>query len=189
MCAFDPEDVTGWLRAWSAGDSAALDRLVPIVHEELRRLAHHFMRGEAPGHTLQTTALVNEAYLRLIDAQAIHWRDRAHFLAISAKLMRQILVDVARAKGSQKRGRGLRQVCFEEAVNLCGTADVDLLALHEALGRLSTLDDRKGRVVEMRFFGGLTTREIAAVLGVSPNTVLADWSFAKAWLCREMRTE
>jgi RNA polymerase sigma-70 factor, ECF subfamily len=180
------QDVTGWLRAWSDGDSAALDKIVPIVYDELHRLAHRYMRGEDEGHILQTTALVNEAYIRLVGARRVHWRDRAHFLAISAKLMRQVLVDAARACRSLKRGGDVRKVGFDETQAMWGVPGVDVAALDDALQRLSALDERKERVVEMRFFGGMTTREIAEVLGVSANTVLGDWSFAKAWLCRHM---
>lgn len=187
MEASDPHDVTGWLHAWIEGDPSALAHIVPIVHEELRRLAHHYMRREQPGHILQTTALVDEAYVRLVDAGRVDWRNRAHFLAISARLMRQVLVDVARASRSQKRGGRVHQVGFGEAEEVAGRPGVDLEVLHEALNRLSAIDARKGRVVELRFFGGLKTREIAEVLGVSENTVLGDWSFSKAWLSREMQ--
>ncbi len=183
----DAADVTHWLRAWSEGDRSALARIVPVVHDQLHRLAHLYMRREQSGHLLQTTALVNEAYVRLIDSKGLHWRDRAHFLAISARLMREILVDFARERRSRKRGGDGRRVTFAEALEVCGQPAVDLEALNEALDRLSSLDERKGRVVELRFFGGLTTREIAEVLKVSRNTVLSDWSFAKAWLCRAMR--
>lgn len=187
MSALDPNDVTGWLQAWRDGDASALARIVPVVHDELHRLAHQYMRREAKGHILQTTALVNEAYLRLVDARGLHWQNRAHFLGISARVMREILVDVAREHRAWKRGGHLRRVSFDDVVDVCGERSVDLLALHQALNALALVDERKSRVVELRFFGGLTTREIAEVLNVSPNTVLADWSFAKAWLCREMR--
>jgi RNA polymerase sigma factor (TIGR02999 family) len=184
-----PRDVTGWLQAWSEGDESALARIVPVVHEELRRLAHRYMRREQRGHLLQTTALVNEAYLRLVDAKQLHWRNRAHFLAIAARVMREILVDFARQRKARKRGGDRTLVRFDEALGVAGERTLDLEALNEALTTLASIDHRKSRVVELRFFGGLTTPEIAEVLDVSPNTVLADWSFAKAWLSREMARE
>jgi len=183
-----PQDVTGWLQAWSEGDQSVLAKIVPVVHRELHRLAHHYMRREQKGHLLQTTALVNEAYLRLVDARGVRWQNRAHFLAISAQVMREILVDFARERGSLKRGGDVQKVSFDEALEVAGEKGVDLEALHEALNALASIDARKSRVVELKFFGGLTTQEIAEVLKVSPNTVLGDWSFAKAWLCREMQT-
>ena len=174
------------LLAWGSGDEAALAQLVPLVHEELRRIARRCMAGEKAGHSLQATALVNEAYLRLIDVQRINWQNRAHFLAMSARLMRRILVDAARAKGYQKRGGGLVRVTFLEELTVANEPGVDLVAVDEALEALTSLDERKGRVVELKFFGGLTVEETADVLKVSPETVMRDWKFAKAWLLREL---
>jgi RNA polymerase sigma-70 factor (ECF subfamily) len=188
MTAFARQEVTEWLQAWSEGDRSALNKLIPAVYAELHRIAHHYMNLERTGHILQTTALVNEAYIRLVDSTQHHWRNRAHFFAISAEVMRQILVDFARSSHSHKRGGKVRQVSLHEAQLLSDEKDVDLVALNDAIDALAEFDKRKSRVVEMRFFGGLSTEEIAEVLKVSPNTVLSDWSFAKAWLCREMRT-
>ncbi len=186
MMAFVQQDVTQLLQAWSDGDRSALERLVPAVYAELHRLAHHYMTQEQPGHVLQTTALVNEAYLRLVDSKQRHWRNRAHFLAVSARVMRQILVDFARAQRSRKRGGELQKVSLNEALVVPGEKEVDLVALHDALDALARFDQRKSQVAELRFFGGLKTQEIAEALKISPNTVLSDWSLAKAWLCREM---
>lgn len=179
--------MTGLLLAWGTGDEAALDRLVPIVHGELRRIARRCMAGERKGHSLQATALVNEAYLRLIDVQHVNWQNRAHFLAMSARLMRRILVDYARAKGYQKRGGGAVKVTFDEGLPVVGGRDQDLVAVDDALEALARIDERKGRVVELRFFGGLSVEETATVLKVSPETVMRDWKLAKAWLLRELR--
>jgi len=187
MTALEQPDVTELLQAWGRGDKSALDKLIPIVYAELHRLAHQYMSGEQRGHILQTTALINEVYLRLIDSNRQSWRNRAHFLAISAQLMRQILVEFARAHRSHKRGGEVRQVSLDEALIVSDEQDVDLETLHDALNALASFDKRKSRVVELRFFGGLSTEEIAEVLNVSPSTVLTDWSFAKAWLCREMQ--
>ena len=189
MKSAPPQNVTRWLQAWSEGDQSALARIVPVVHRELHRLAHHYMRREQKGHLLQTTALVHEAYLRLVDGKQVHGQNRAHFLAISARVMREILVDFARERRSLRRGGDAQRVTFDEALEIAGEKSIDLEALHEALNALAAIDERKGRVVELRFFGGLTTREIAEVVKVSPNTVLADWSFAKAWLCRKLRAD
>jgi RNA polymerase sigma-70 factor, ECF subfamily len=186
MPVTSPEAVTQLLLAWQAGDRTALDALLPIVYGELRRLAHAHMRRERAGHLLQTTALVNEAYLQLIDAGKVKWRDRAHFFAISAKLMRQILVHHARSRDAEKRGGGLRHVSLVEAAVCAPTSDADLLELDEALTALEAFDARKARVVELRFFGGLTLQEAAEVLEVSPDTVWRDWDLAKTWLYREM---
>ena len=183
----DPADVTGLLLAWGTGDEAALERLVPIVHGELRRIARRCMAGERKGHSLQATALVNEAYLRLIDVQHVNWQNRAHFLAMSARLMRRILVDYARSKGYQKRGGGAAKVTFDEGLPVVGGRDPDLVAVDDALDALAKVDERKSRVVEMRFFGGLSVEETASVLKVSPETVMRDWKLAKAWLLRELR--
>lgn len=177
-------EVTQLLLAWREGDRAALDRLIPLVHAELRRLARRYMRQERAGHTLQTTALVNEVYLRLIDTPQIQWQDRAHFFSIAAQLMRRILVDLARARNYQKRGGGARPLAFDEALVVSPEQDADVVALDEALDALARIDERKSRVVEMRFFGGLKEKEIALALQVSPETVRRDWRLAKAWLLR-----
>jgi RNA polymerase sigma factor (TIGR02999 family) len=181
-----PGTVTGLLMAWRGGDDAALEQLVPLVHEELHRIARGCMRGERAGHSLQATALVNEAYLRLIGAQQVDWQNRVHFLAVSARLMRRILVDFARSKKYQKRGGGAQPVTLDEAL-VVAEPGRDLMALDEALDALGKLDERKARVVEMRFFGGLSVEETAAALGVSGDTVMRDWRLAKAWLLRELR--
>jgi RNA polymerase sigma-70 factor (ECF subfamily) len=170
-----PEEVTELLLAWNKGDSSALYRLVPLVYAELHRLARGYLRRERAGHTLQTTALIHEAYLRLIDARRVQWQNRAHFFGVAARLMRQILVGLARERGYQKRGGGARQVSFDEA-----------LVIDEALAALAQFDERKAQVVEMRFFGGLTEEEIAAALDVSPETVRRDWRLARSWLRRRL---
>ena len=177
--------VTGLLLAWQQGDDAALHELVPLVHDELRRIAAACMRGERPGHTLQATALVNEAYLRLVDVRKVDWRDRAHFLAMSARLMRRILVDVARSKGYQKRGGSAVRVSFSEELPIADRSG-ELVAIDDALASLEQLDPRKSRVIELRFFGGLSVEETAQVLDVSPATVMREWKLAKAWLAREI---
>ncbi len=187
-----PQTVTESLIAWSQGDEAALNQLIPLVHDELRRLAKRYMRrerGQRPGHTLQTTALVNEAYMRLIDASQVQWQNRAHFFAISARLMRQILVDYARAQKYAKRGGGAPQVSLDEAATFTAERAPDLVALDDALNALAAVDERKSRVIEMRFFGGLSVEETAEVLKVSPDTVMRDWRLAKAWLLRELNRE
>jgi RNA polymerase sigma factor (TIGR02999 family) len=181
-----PQDVTRLLLAWGDGDESALAELVPLVHAELKRLARRYLRGERPGHPLQTTALVNEAYLRLVDARRVRWQNRAHFFGVSARLIRQILVDAARERGYQKRGGGVRHVPLDEGLAAGGGRDFDLMALDEALRSLADLDGRKGRVVELRFFGGLTVEEAADILQVSPETVQRDWRLAKAWLRRRL---
>jgi RNA polymerase sigma-70 factor, ECF subfamily len=181
-----PEEVTDLLLAWGRGDRSALDRLIPLVYEELRRLAHRYMGQERPGHTLQTTALVNEAYLRLIDASRVRWQNRAHFFAVSAQLMRRILVDFARAHRNLKRGGAAQQVSLDEALPVAREPDADLVALDEALTALAAIDPRQARAVELRFFGGLSVDEAAEVLKVSPETVHRDWRVAKAWLLREL---
>jgi RNA polymerase sigma factor (TIGR02999 family) len=178
--------VTELLLAWRDGDQSALERLMPAVHEELRRLARRQMRGERPGHTLQTTALVNEAYLRLIDLNRVRWQDRAHFFAISARLMRRILVDHARSRRYQKRGGGVANVTLDEALIGSPERGADLVALDDALQALAAVDPRKSQVVEMRYFGGLTVEEAAEALHVSGETVMRDWRLAKVWLLREM---
>jgi RNA polymerase sigma factor (TIGR02999 family) len=181
----DHGEVSGLLRAWSDGDRAALDRLTPIVYNELRRLARRYMRGERPGHSLQTTALVNEAYMRLIDYTSMQWQNRAHFFAVSSQLMRRILVDHAR-RHNLKRGGGVQHVSLEETATVGGDRAADLVALDDAMDALARIDYRKVEVVEMRFFGGLSVEETAEVLKVSTVTVMRDWSTAKAWLYREL---
>jgi RNA polymerase sigma factor (TIGR02999 family) len=181
--------VTELLLKWRDGDEAALERLAPIVHDELRRIARQCMVRERGGHTLQATALVNEVYLRLIQVQRVNWQNRAHFLAISARLMRRILVDYARSKGSKKRGGGAVNVTFDEGLPVAAEPGMDLVALDDALKTLAEVDERKSRVVELRFFGGLSVEETATVLAVSPETVMRDWKLAKAWLMRELRGE
>jgi RNA polymerase sigma-70 factor (ECF subfamily) len=180
-------DVTGLLLQWGQGDQNALGRLIPLVHQELHRIARRCMAGENAGNSLQATALVNEAYLRLVDGTAVAWHDRAHFLAVSARVMRRILVDHARARCAEKRGGQAARVTFDEALVVTDDERLDFIALDDALQALSTFDDRKSRVIEMRFFGGLSVEETAAVLKVSPATVMGDWRLAKAWLKREMR--
>ncbi len=186
--ASENAEVSGLLRAWSDGDRAALDRLTPIVYEELRCLARRYMRGERPGHSLQTTALVNEAYMRLIDYKSMQWQNRAHFFAVSSQLMRRILVDHAR-RHNLKRGGGLPHISFEDTAEVGADRAADLVALDDALDALARIDHRKVQVVEMRFFGGLSVEETAEVLKVSPITVMRDWSTAKAWLYRELTGE
>jgi len=178
-------EVSTLLRAWSDGDRGALDRLTPIVYDELHRLARRYMKGERPGHTLQTTALVNEAYMRLADYKDMQWQNRAHFFAVSAQLMRRILVEHAR-RHNLKRGGGAQHVSLEDAVVVGGGRAADLVALDDAMNALARLDARKVQVVEMRFFGGLSVEETAEVLKVSPVTVMRDWNTAKAWLYREL---
>jgi len=179
-------EVTQLLLAWSQGEPAALEKLVPLVHAELSRLAHHYMAGERTGHTLQTTALVNEAYLRLVDSSQVRWQNRAHFMAVSAQLMRRILVDFARSRNYLKRGAGAQQVTLDEAMVISEAPDLDVVELDRALGELAAVDARKSQVVELRFFGGLTEEEAAEVLKVSPETVRRDMRLAKTWLLREM---
>jgi len=178
--------VTDLLVAWSDGDQSALERLMPLVHDELRRMAGRYMRGERPGHTLQATALVNEAYLRLIEIRRVRWQNRTQFFALAARSMRRILVDSARARRSHKRGGGAETILLDEALVISQEPDAALVALDETLEALKTLDPRKAQVVELRYFGGLTVAETAEVLKISPETVMRDWNFAKAWLSREM---
>ena len=178
--------VTRLLVAWGQGDEQALDQLTPLVYKELRRLAQWHMNGERPGHTLQATALVNEAYLRLVDINRIQWQDRAHFFAMAARQMRRILIDAARKHGNQKRGGDVQKVSLAEGLVVPDRPE-ELVALDEALLALTQIDERRGRVVEMKFFGGLNVEEIAEVLGVSSDTVKRDWKLAKAWLGRELR--
>ena len=189
MGANAPEEVTGLLQAWCHGDRAALDQLIPLVHDELHRLAHQYMVREPAGHVLQTTALVNEAYMRLIDASRVEWQNRAHFFAISANLMRRILVDFARSRRYKKRRAGTRDAHLDldrgQIPHL--QAGPDIIALDDSLQALAALDPRGARVVELRFFGGLTVEETAEVLAVSPKTVKRDWAGAKVWLLGQMK--
>jgi RNA polymerase sigma-70 factor (ECF subfamily) len=179
------EDISTLLRAWSNGDQSALERLTPVVYDELHRLARRYMKGERSGHSLQTTALVNEAYMRLVDYERMQWQNRAHFFAVSAQLMRRILVEHAR-RHNLKRGGGMQHVSLDEASMVDGDQDTDLVALDDALNGLARIDPRKVQVVEMRFFGGLSVEETAEVLKVSPVTVKRDWRAARAWLYREL---
>jgi RNA polymerase sigma-70 factor, ECF subfamily len=178
--------VTQLLRAWSLGDAAALDGIVPLVEAELRRLARAYMARERGGHTLQTTALMNEAYVRLVDARGLPWSSRAHFVGIAARLMRRVLVDHARARGYKKRGGGARQTTLDEGMAVSAAPNVDIVALDRALDALATVDERKSRVIELRYFGGLTVEETAEALHVSPDTVKRDWRLAKLWLLRAL---
>ncbi len=180
-------EVTSLLRGWRQGDAAALDKLMPLVYDELHRLAHRYMVHEQAGHTLQTTALVNEAYIRLIDTRQVEWRDRAHFFAISANLMRRILVEFARSRHSGKRGGEGHRVDLDESAVFPFAPDADLVALNDALDALSTVDAREAQVVELRFFGGLSVEETAEVLKVSTNTIMRDWNHAKVWLLHQLK--
>jgi RNA polymerase sigma-70 factor, ECF subfamily len=179
-------DLTQLLLAWSQGEPGALDKLIPFVYEELSRLAHYYMSGERAGHTLQTTALINEAYLRLVDLGQMQWKNRAHFFAVSAQLMRRILVDFARSRNYLKRGGAFQQVSLADEMVISEDCQEDLVALDEALNALAAIDERKSRVVELRFFGGLTEDETAEVLKISSETVTRDWRLAKVWLLRRM---
>jgi len=185
-------EITRLLKAWGRGDAAALDRLTPLVYEELRRLARNYMKKEQRGHSLQATALVNEAFIRLVDARAIDWQDRAHFFAVSARMMRRVLVDAARARASAKRGGLAERVDHSTAVDLdrfpASPADVSaqLCALDDALNTLAAMDPRRAQVVELRYFGGLSVEETGHVLQISPQTVMRDWKLARAWLAREL---
>jgi len=179
-------EVTELLLAWSGGNQSALDRLVPLMYPELRRLAHRCMRGERKEHTLQTSALINEAYLRLVDSARVKWQDRAHFLSVSAQLMRRILVDFARSRQSRKRGDGARPVSLDTALNLHHMRSRELVKLDDALNELAEIYPRRAKVIEMRFFGGLSVEETSEALGVSPDTVMRDWRIARAWLHRAL---
>jgi len=181
-------DVTELLVAWCDGDQAALERLMPLVYPELHRLAHHYMRDERPNHLLQTTALVNEAYLRLIDVTRVRWQNRAHFFAVSARMMRRILVNAAKARDAHKRGGTASHVVLDEEAVAAPERAVDVVALDEALTVFAAIDPRGAQVVELRFFGGLSVEETAHVLHVSPETVMRDWKVAKTWLFRELRS-
>jgi RNA polymerase sigma factor (TIGR02999 family) len=186
MAAASPQDITQLLKAWSNGEQAALDQLIPLVYHELHRLAHRYMGRERGAHTLQSTALVHEAYERLIHLKETSWQNRAHFFAVSAQLMRRILVDYARSGRYNKRGGEWRQIPLNEAVAVFLDRRTDIVALDDALHALAAIDPRKGRVVEMRFFGGLGVKETAEVLNVSVETVMRDWRLAKVWLLREL---
>lgn len=179
-----PQQITQLLIAWGNGDKAALEDLLPLVYDELHRLARQYMRHERPGNTLQTSALVNEAYVRLVDQKNVKWQDRAHFFAIAAQLMRRILVDHARKRSSQKRAGGAQRVTLDEALVVSDERAAEVVALDDALVSLADIDERKSRIVELRFFAGLSIEETAEVLAVSPGTVMRDWTLAKAWLRR-----
>ncbi|HSQ25273.1 MAG TPA: sigma-70 family RNA polymerase sigma factor [Pyrinomonadaceae bacterium] len=181
-----PHQVTRLLQKWSDGDERALDQLMPLVHDELHRLAHQHIRREGPGHILQTSALINEAYLRLVDQPEIRWENRSHFFGIAARLMRRILVDDARKRNSAKRGGSLIHVPLDEATSVAEEQAANVTAVDDALKRLETLDARQAQIIELRFFGGLSIEETANVLQVSPGTVMRDWTFARAWLRNEM---
>jgi RNA polymerase sigma factor (TIGR02999 family) len=184
-----PPDVTALLLSWSGGEAAAADRLIPVVYEELHRQAARAMRREGHSHTLQATALVHEAYLRLVDQQRVQWRNRAHFFGIAAEVMRRVLVDHARARDAAKRGGGAQRLTLGDALGVPSDGtDADVLALHEALERLALLDPDQARLVELRYFGGLNIEESAEALGVSPATVKREWAVARAWLRRELMT-
>jgi len=186
MTASSPQSVTQLLKAWGNGEQQALDQLIPLVYTELHRLAHRYMGRERSAHTLQPTALVHEAYERLIDLKNVSWQNRAHFFGVSAQVMRRILVDYARSRRYSKRGGEWRQVPFNEAVAVFPDRQTDIVALDDALRTLADIDPRKSKVVEMRFFGGLSIKEVAEVLNVSQETVLRDWRLARVWLLREL---
>jgi RNA polymerase sigma factor (TIGR02999 family) len=179
-------EITRLLKSWTAGEEEALEKLTPLVYQELHRLAHHYMAGQRPGHILQSTALVNEVYVRLVDCEQMNWQDRAHFLAMSARLMRRILIDFARSHGYQKRGGGVVPISLDEAPTVGNEPDSNLVVLDDALRALADVDVRKSKVVELKFFGGLSTKETAEVLKVSPETVMRDWRLAKTWILREV---
>jgi len=183
------EEITQLLQAWGSGDEKALEKLVPFVYKELHRMAQHYMAGERPNHTLQTAALINEVYVRLVESRHMNWQNRAHFFAICAQLMRRILVDFARSRRYQKRGGAAVRIPLEEALVVSQDPPADLVALDDALKALASVDERKSRVIELRFFGGLSVAEAAEVLGVSPETVMRDWRLAKVWLLRQLDQE
>ena len=180
------EDITGLLLDWGSGNREALDKLTPLVYNELRALAARQLRGERPDHTLQSTALVHEAYLKLVDQQRVQWHDRDHFFAVAAQVIRHILVSHARARNASKRGGGKTMVAFDESLGVTTRPEMDLIALEDALAGLSQIDPQQGRIVELRFFGGLSIEGTARVLGISPATVKRDWNLARAWLHREL---
>ena len=182
------ENITVMLQDWSRGNRAAADALMPFVYDELRRVAANYLRGERSNHTLQPTALVNEAYLKLIDISNISWQDRVHFFAVASNVMRQILVDHARARASDKRGGAAQTISLNEAVSFSKESEIDLLSLNDALDKLAKLDAKQAQIVEMRFFGGLSVEETALVLGFSTRTINREWSFAKAWLHKTLQS-
>ena len=186
MKSHPPHEITQLLAEWSDGNQSALDELYPLVYDELHKLARRYMSRERKGHTLQTTALINEAYVRLVDQRNVHWTNRSHFFAISAQIMRRILIDHARRQAYAKRGGGARQVSLEEAATVTSNAGSELIRLDEALNSLAERDPRRSRVVELRYFGGLNNEEIAGVLHVSENTVTRDWNMARAWLYQQL---
>jgi len=181
-----PHEITELLEQWSGGNQAALDQLYPLVYEELRRLARSYMRREPKGHTLQTTALINEAYVRLVDQQSVRWQNRSHFFAISAQIMRRILVDHARRHLQAKRGGGAKRISLDEVMIVAKERSEEVLMLDEALSNLARLDPRRSQVVELRYFAGLNNSEIASVLKISENTVMRDWNLARAWLYQQL---
>jgi RNA polymerase sigma factor (TIGR02999 family) len=189
MVLSSTHEVTQLLKAWTTGDERALEKLTPLVYRQLHQAAQRCMAGQRPGHTLQTTALVNEVYLRLVDCGQMNWQDRAHFFAVSAQLMRRILIDFARSRGYQKRGGGALHISLDDAPSVCHEPDMNLVALDDALKELAAVDERKSKVVELRFFGGLSIEETAEVLRVSVETVVRDWRLAKIWLLRELSKE
>ena len=189
MTELPAHEVTRLLQAWSEGDEGALQDLMPLVYSELHRLARRYMAGERSGHTLQTSALVNEAYLRLVDVKKVNWQNRAHFFGIAAQLMRRILVDFARSRRSLKRGGDAPTISLEEGLIVTSARGADVVALDDALRTLAAMDPRRSRVVELRFFGGLSAEEAAEVLKVSPETVMHDWTLAKVWLLRELSVD
>ena len=189
MTQTSSQEITHLLLAWGEGDEAAFDKLMPMVYQELRRLAKRYMSRQRPGHTLQTTALVNEAYLRLIDSSRVRWQNRAHFFAVSAQLMRRILVDFARSRNNLKRGGGVQRVTLDNDLQVASERGTDLIALDDALKELASFNQRQSQIVELRYFGGLSEEETAEVLKVSPRTVRRDWSQARAWLYRQLSRE
>lgn len=184
--SFPPHEITQLLAEWSSGNQEALDKLYPLVYDELRRMAHRYMSRERKGHTLQTTALINEAYLRLVEQRSVTWANRAHFFGIAAQIMRRVLIDYARRYEYAKRGGGAQRVSLEETALVARERAKELIALDEALERLAQMDPRRSRVVELRFFGGMANEEIAAVLKISENTVTRDWNMARAWIYKEL---
>jgi RNA polymerase sigma factor (TIGR02999 family) len=186
MAQSSAQEITNLLLAWGKGEEEAFEKLMPLVYQELRKLARSYLNRQRPGHTLQTTALVNEAYLRLIDSSRVQWQNRAHFFAISANLMRRILVDFARSRGNLKRGGGAQRISLDQALEISVDRSAELVALDDALKTLATMNSRQSRIVELRYFGGLSEEEVAEALKVSPRTVRRDWSLARAWLYREL---
>ncbi|HKQ72977.1 MAG TPA: sigma-70 family RNA polymerase sigma factor [Blastocatellia bacterium] len=182
-----PNEITERLIAWGNGDASALNELIPVVYQELRRMAGHYLRLENPGHTLQPTALVHEAWLRLIDQTRVDWQNRSQFFGVAAQMMRRILVDHAKTKHREKRGGGLEKLSLDDVINLSQERAADLIALDDALDELTRIDERKSRVVELRYFAGFSVEETAQILGVSPDTVMRDWKIAKAWLYQQIK--